>query len=287
MNRDMEIQALHANFELIGRLKGFLSWEALKLFSYLRRHSLVPDRPVLEIGVFCGRSLAGLACAFPGVKVVGVDPFFEAFSNSPAFPFEAEDLTALSENLPPRERLKNFWSIIRLLDEINKSRLETSVQLEKVTQETFFKEKRSGGRFQLCHVDGEHTYTAVIDCLDRLDHLLYPGAWLVIDDFLCEAYPDISEAVHRHPGFRKAFWPVLYGFNKGVFVYQPGGKKQILEVKEKLQAEYASPEYFINHMRDDTPAVQRKPVPASGAGRLPGRILKKIVVRTLQRTGTI
>jgi hypothetical protein len=89
-------------FEKFMSLPGFLSVNAFRLFSCLNRflanEKELQSLPVLEIGIYCGRSLVALSYLFKTVKVVGMDPFYESFFDSPAFPEEAQYLASRSLN---------------------------------------------------------------------------------------------------------------------------------------------------------------------------------------------
>lgn len=254
----MKLNAIKSDFDIISHLRGFLTVDAFELFCNLRKLSCIPDKPILEIGVFCGRSLASLACAFENVKIVGVDPFYNSFRDSPAFEDEAEHLASVSNQMSPEERIKVFWGIIDLLDKKNKTNLKILIKLERVTQDEFFRKRVNVNKYQLIHIDGEHTYNAVKNCLDMLDKILHLEGWLVIDDLFNLGYPDISEAVHLHKNFRKTFWPIFYGFNKGVFIYKPYSISQISSIKENLYEMYTDDIYGVKRAHDMALAVYRK-----------------------------
>ena len=103
------------NVEIISQLPGFLDIEAYNLF-YLLGKINVSYKNILEIGVFCGRSLAALGCIFPAARIIGVDPFYENFRKSPAYKDEANYLSNASNKQKPEERINNLWKIISLLD---------------------------------------------------------------------------------------------------------------------------------------------------------------------------
>jgi len=253
---------LKDNYVLIARLRGFLTFESFKLFNLLSELTLkdVVGFPLLEIGVFCGRSLVALACAFENRQVVGVDPFFEDFVNSPASKFEANNLKIKSNNMSPKERIKNIWEIVQLLDKKNGTNISSLLKLIKVSQNKFLKQKNKSLKFQLVHVDGEHTYSAVNVFLNKLEIVLSPGAWLIIDDIFNKGYPDIPEAVFTHRGFKNQYHPVFYGFNKGVFIYKPK-QEFIKSVKKRLFSFYKVQEnaYITKKCHDSAVVVSNKP----------------------------
>ncbi len=246
-------------FPLIHLLPGFLTADMLELFTSMRE--MIPSgNPVLEIGVFCGSSLAGLACAFPHVGIVGVDPFYQDFGLSPAFPEEAEFLTMASNSMSAEKRKENLWAVLRALDKQHAGLASAKrVELVESTQTEYLQRIRGQKRFQLIHIDGEHTYQALKDCLDALVHVLDPCSWIVVDDLLNAGFPDISEAVHVHSGYRTDFWPVFYGFNKGVFLYRPKSSDYLVSIKSQFKMLYDDPNYVLREMHDGAIYVARRP----------------------------
>lgn len=281
----MPLDAVQSDFDIISRLRGFLTLDGFGLFCNLRQLSYMPGKPVLEIGVFCGRSLAGLACAFEQVEVVGVDPFYEDFNNSPALEGEAEYLALAAKNMSAEERISVFWKIVDSITRKKANNLRTRIRLLRTTQDEFFRQRLGEERYQLVHVDGEHTYEAVNSCLDMLDNLLVPGAWLVIDDLLNWGFPDISRAVHTHRGFRRAFWPVFYGFNKGVFMVKPDCRARVSTAKERIYAAYSSrPEHYVVRRTCDMAVVAyRRPKPRATVEKRARRSFVSAMLRVVQR----
>jgi len=253
---------IESDFAVLSQLNGFLDLEAFRLFFHLAKFR-EPEIPILEIGVYCGRSLAGLACAFDDVPLVGVDPFYAEFHDSPAFEDEANFLIQASGNLSPGERKKEFWRVVNVLEKKHVTAFRSRIRLKEVTQDEFFKSELGKLKYQLCHVDGEHTFSAVKDCLDVLDELLVRRAWLIIDDLFNPGFPDISEAVHTHKGHRKTFWPVFFGFNKGVYLYRPEPDDFLAAVKAHLAKCYSSAPYAVRLMHDNSIEVNVE-VPSVG-----------------------
>lgn len=66
------------------------------------------------------------------------------------------------------------------------------------------------------HIDGEHSGMAVSNDLEIADQLLHQNGIVSVDDFMSDAYPQITLAVYRYldryPG---RFTLILTGFNKG------------------------------------------------------------------------
>lgn len=270
----MSDSEIDANFAVIANLNGFLDAPAYGLFAALRDLHADPVAPVLEIGVFCGRSLAAIASLYPGRPAIGVDPFFADFANSPSFDDEAEILTSKAGAASPDERQRLFWAAVAQLDALNGSARRSTIALHKVTEAEFT--NYNDQRFQLMHIDGEHTYQAVRFSLDHLDSTLMPGGWLVVDDFLHPGFPGISEAVHTHPRFRHDLIPVAYGFNKAVFLWRPApGLADTM--KSALITRYQSAEYVIREMHDGAPVIELREAAVGKERKSIGRRLKHLI----------
>ena len=239
------------DFKIISRLAGCMNHEAYLLFRNLYRVKHLEKLPVLEIGVFCGKSLLCLASSFPDIPVTGVDPFCESFYSG-AFEDEAEHLTRLSDNVPPQERIKRLYDIVDLLDKKNKTNLINLVKLELKTQEEFLATYDKKIKFQAVHLDGEHTYSAIKDAIDYFDDILIEGAWIIFDDFTNPGFPSIPEAVHCHKDYKKTFFPVFYGFNKAVFLYKPDSMNYLNGIIDRLYLLYEKykTRYIIRRMHD-------------------------------------
>ena len=215
---------LNDQFNIIAGLRGFLQFEPFRLFAALA--NAMPNNPlaVLEIGVFCGRSLAGLACAFPTSSIVGVDPMFSDFLNSPAVSGEAEFLAENAGDLSPTDRVNALNRVLGRLEADFGTPFRDRVQLHRVTQEEFLAKESAVQLFKFCHIDGEHTFLAVRNLLDSLPRLVGPDSVIVFDDFHNEGFPDISEAVFTHASHKTSLFPLLFGLNKGVYVFEPNDR---------------------------------------------------------------
>jgi hypothetical protein len=249
--------SLKDDYAIIRELNGFLKFEAFKLFHNISSVNHMKDIPVLEIGVFCGRSLLGLASAFNEVEVVGVDPFFSDFCQCQTNCDEANFLYQKSNNLSPDQRKIVFNQVLKKLT--GKNNVHYQARLVELTQEDFFTQRNKNEKFQLIHIDGEHTFGAVQNCLDELKSLLVPDSWLVVDDFFNPHFPGISEGVHTHKFYKKTIWPVFYGFDKSVYLYNPTSDTIISENIDKLKRLYSDNAYMINLLHDNSIFVYKKP----------------------------
>lgn len=244
---------MRRDFALISRLRGFFELDAFLLFKTLRELNFHPQVPVLEVGVFCGRSLAALASLYPDVPVHGVDPFYADFGSSPAFADEAGLLKDKSAGQTPEARISAIGETLAALDRQNGTALTRNVILHRTTDSEFLAANSEG--FQLIHIDAEHTFAAVTASLDHLPKTLVPNGWLVLDDFLNPGFPDISEAVHAHPLFRRGLWPVVFGANKAVFLYADSETPLARDLRAKIESRYRAEGAVVRPMHDGTPMV--------------------------------
>lgn len=250
------LDRLRQNFEVISRLRGFMELDAYLLLAEVRALAAPSPAPVLEVGVFCGRSLAALATLWPDRRTIGVDPFFPEFAGTPAFDDEAAILAAKAGATTPEQRIAAITAVLADLDRVNGTSLARNVELVRDTEEAFL--LRNTERFQLIHVDAEHTYAAVRRSLDHLTRTLLPGGFLVVDDFLHQGFPDISEAVHTHALFRAGLWPIAYGGNKGVFVL---GDEAVAQAhRAALARRFTQLGAAVRLMHDGAPAIDMLPL---------------------------
>ena len=246
-------ERMRRDFALVSPLRGFFELDAFLLFKILRELNYHPRIPVLEVGVFCGRSLAALASLYPEVCVHGVDPFYADFGASPAFADEAGLLKDKSAGQTPEARIAAIKATFAALDRQNGTALAKTLVLHRMTEAEFLASNRE--RFQLIHIDAEHSFAAVTASLDNLPRTLIPGGWLVFDDFLNPGFPDISEAVHAHRLFRRGLWPIVYGANKAVFLYAETEAPSAPDLRAKIESRYRELGAVVRPMHDGTPMV--------------------------------
>ncbi len=275
-----DVVSLETDFATIQELHGFFTFEALKLFHAIAAVNPRKISSVLEIGVFCGRSLLGLASAFREAEVVGVDPFFSDFCQNQTNPDEAAALLQRSNNLLPDQRKTMFTRVVKKFEEENKIPLH--IRLVELTQNDFFNKRNKNEKFQLIHIDAEHSYEAVQDCLDELESLLVPDSWIVVDDVLNPHFPEISEAIHTHRSYKEQIWPVFYGFNKAVYLYNPTQDTLVSQYASRLRGLYSDNSYGINVLHDHSLYVYKIP-PKISQNRALGKIqrISRRVIRKL------
>jgi len=274
---------LRQRYKTLLQLAGFLQEDAFRLFCLMGRLSSTPAAPVLEVGVFCGRSLAALALAFPDAEAVGVDPMFEELDNEYALEGEGEYLAQAAGHASPERRLAVLSEVLKALETDGETGIASRIRIERITQTQFLGSPAADRANQLVHLDGEHTYAAVKEALDHLPRLLLPGGWLVMDDFSNPGFPEISEAIHRHIHFRDELLPVVYGFNKGVFLWRATAT-HLSDVLENMDGAWRTTNYLVRRMTDGSMVIDRKtPAPATETRRT----LRQRVARKLRRLAGI
>jgi hypothetical protein len=250
----MKKNFIKQSFNDISKLKGFLNFESYQLFFVLQK--IVESKsPILEIGVFCGKSLLGLAMAFKNRVVWGVDPFYENFFQSLAAGYEAEMLINKSDDIGPSDRINKIHQIRKLLQRKYDYPKDSEIILKRKTQAEFLQQNHPV--FSVCHVDGEHTAKAINEVLDSLKEILEPGGWLIVDDLFNNEFPMIAEAIYGHSNFKKEYFPVLVGFNKGLFLYNPAPEK-LEEATAHFQLYYEKQgSYHIRSYNDKSLSIKR------------------------------
>lgn len=242
-------EVLLRRFRHLERLPGFLDVDAFRLFCILGGLNSEISAHVVEIGVFCGRSLTGLALAFPEARVVGVDPMFDDFDNEYALEGEGAFLAEVANGATPDDRLKTLRRVLHDLESDGEDGLVNRVSVSRVTQTTFLAELEGPATNQVVHLDGEHTYAAVEEALDHLPALLVGGGWLIVDDFSNPGFPEIAEAIHRHASFRADLSPAVFGFNKGIFLFRADAERRRASL-ERIEREWKSLDYVVRRLGD-------------------------------------
>ncbi len=242
-------------YSLVSNTPGFLDQEAYNFFCTLADIFPLNKKDLLEIGVFCGRSLIGLALAFKqSSSVVGVDPFYANFDDSSAYEDETE-LLSRAANYSSREiRLEMLHGKIEEIRAYN-SDIAERIILEETTQEEFVV-RSSSKAYHLVHIDGEHTYTAVKHFLDHASKILARDSWIIVDDFLNPGFPGISEAMHVHDEYKNSIFPVCYGFNKALFAYRPSDPARVAKAQNEIVAAYSNDRYLLRTQEDGSTMIE-------------------------------
>lgn len=123
-----------------------------------------------EIGVFCGKTLLGLAKASrEGERVLGVDIFEGAIEEA----FKANAV---------------------VLDAATGARVRT-LKIDSLALRTPDWIDALGGPARFIHIDGGHTRAHVVNDLQLASSFLADRALVVLDDFLHDWYPDLTEGI--------------------------------------------------------------------------------------------
>lgn len=245
----------YKEFEFVSKLPGFLDINAYDLFCKLGQNYSKRNPAILEIGIFCGKSFLALSLAFrEPSRAVGVDPFYEDFKSSPALEEEGKYLEQTSQFLTRRQRLNLLRKIITESEQLRPG-LSQKMEVEEKTQDDYLTYRKSSDKFDIVHIDGEHTYEAVYNFFDETRKILNPNSIVIVDDFLNPGFPGISEAVHTHPTFKKQLFPAIYAFNKAVFVYQPA-KGQVKNLVSLLAKDYRQEKKLVRPLSDGSIMVQ-------------------------------
>jgi len=241
-------------WEIITKLPGHIGANAFRLFKVLSEILDKKDGTALEIGVFCGRSLLALSYAFPESKIVGIDPFYENLSNSPSDDKQEGDRLKNKSGQQTREQRIDNFNKISSINNRNKK-----IELKFLTQKQFLDGKIME-KFLLVHIDGEHTFKAVVDFLDEAEKVLKENALIIVDDFFNAGYPGISEAVYTHKNYKKTIFPIFYGFNKAVFIYKPSTRENVEILINKLISKYNNKKEYSKKINsnDGSITIQEK-----------------------------
>ncbi|MDP2009238.1 MAG: class I SAM-dependent methyltransferase [Phenylobacterium sp.] len=167
-------------------VKGFISPRSAQAISAILTHQMqTPIQGALaEIGTFLGKTFIGLALAAkPGEHVVGLD-IFEADVG--------EKLVASLRRVLPGDRASH----------VRVAKRDSTT----VTPAEWMRLLGSPARF--VHIDGDHTYEAVLSDIQLATTFLADGAIVVLDDFMHEWYPDVSEGIIDALRVSKNLFPV-------------------------------------------------------------------------------
>ena len=179
--------------ELTLGIEGWFSKLSIALFDVLLSYqsSKSIQGNLMEIGAWHGKSAAMLAV--------------HASRSETVFIFDIEVRKELSENI------SRFSKV-----------LDTSIKLSKANSFTkitpsFCSEQYRKMRW--VHVDGDHSAYGVYNDLELANSVLHPHGVLVVDDFLNERFPQVSEVTYEYVSSHKyELCLLLVGGNKGYFV---------------------------------------------------------------------
>lgn len=157
----------------IERVQGFITPRSVRAIRSILEHQETASiaGSIAEIGTFRGKTFVGLAAAArEGERVVGVDVFPDDVQQSlinSATEFLSEEQRKRILLAKRDSSTLEFWEWARLI----------------------------GEKARFVHVDGNHTNSAVrYDILLASSHLCVGGV-VLIDDFLHDWYPDVTEGI--------------------------------------------------------------------------------------------
>ena len=155
------------------KIQGFISARAARAITAILTDQ--KERGVLgslaEIGAYNGKTFIGMALAArPQESVLGLDIFPGSM---------VEDLTANLKALLPTENPAN----VRLI-KTDSTKLATVDWIRLL-----------GAPVRFAHIDGDHTRDAVLSDMSLVSSHLAEEAVVVIDDYLHDWFPDVTEGV--------------------------------------------------------------------------------------------
>jgi hypothetical protein len=154
-------------------VKGFLTPLASEFISFLLSYQLDEgiEGNIAEIGTYMGRTFVGLALASrEGEVVLGVDLF-------------------------PEEVASGFRRSLQLLPPAVRSRvLAIRQNTAQMTSANWMSSIKKSARF--LHIDGGHNHFAIVADMHHASASLAPRALVVLDDYMHDWYPDLTEGIH-------------------------------------------------------------------------------------------
>lgn len=143
----------------------WLEWVDLALALHLLRGAGVPEAcEVLEIGVWKGAWSSSILVNLPAARVTGVDPYPEG-----AWPVRARMLDRMEEL-----GVAGRFTLLRSTAEVEPS-----------------------ARFDLIHIDGDHSEASVSDDLELAMRRLTPRGVIIVDDISHKWLPAVASATYR------------------------------------------------------------------------------------------
>jgi hypothetical protein len=171
--------------------------------------------------------------------------------------------------------MQGIHQLADIIDSETQSQVSDKIQLIRTTQDEYLAKKKQSTKHAICHVDGEHTFEAVVKLLDALPNLMKQDGLIIIDDILNLGYPGIAEAVYTHPNFKKSFFPIIYAFNKGVFIYGTSEKSR-QSLIHTLNNQLKNKSYTIRKLHDQSLMVYHA-APATPSPSSTKKLIMRII----------
>jgi hypothetical protein len=158
--------------------------------------------PVAEIGVYHGRLFTLLyLLSEDGEKAVAVDLF--------------EDHGAHLVGAPHGDRSRFLANLRKHADDARL--IVHQGDSTKITAADLI--RLAGGLFRLISIDGGHTAEITAHDLETAEGALAKGGVIILDDCFNEAFPGVSDAVHRYFTQPRTIVPFAIGANKTFFCH--------------------------------------------------------------------
>ncbi|MEZ5657088.1 MAG: class I SAM-dependent methyltransferase [Burkholderiaceae bacterium] len=188
-------------YRQIKRLPGWLAWTDYTMLAELVGYqNEFTNAAIVEIGVHFGKSLIALA-GFSGERALYAIDIFDDQSHN-------IDQSGYGSLNGFRTNLRRFG--VREDRVVIDQRLSTEVKPRDILDRV--------GKVGLFHIDGGHHYDAVVADIDLAVATCSDDAIIVMDDVFRPEWPEVSEAVFRHPALRDHDYVAFaIGFNKTYF----------------------------------------------------------------------
>lgn len=154
-------------------VKGFLTPQASDFISTLLSYQLDEgiSGSLAEIGTYMGRTFVGLALASRIDEIVlGVD-------------------------LYPPDVADGFRQSLQMLPEEIRART-VAIRQNTIEMQTVDWIRHLGRPARFIHIDGGHYHSAIIADMHLAASFLAPRALVILDDYLHDWYPDLTEGIH-------------------------------------------------------------------------------------------
>lgn len=165
--------------KLLMQIEGFSDTDMIAAFDVILRYH--EPKTALEIGVWHGRTAAHMAAYVEDIVIVDNDMMM------------LTDTVNYIGQINPNLAVKPICS-----------------RSDELTEHDFEK------RFDIIHIDGRHTQSAVLSDMRLASKLLTRRGIMILDDVFNHRYPQITEAMYTFLRLNPEYTLLLVGFNKGI-----------------------------------------------------------------------
>jgi predicted O-methyltransferase YrrM len=171
--------------ELLRENKLNCSWPDLYYGNVDTLAHLISAESILEIGVAWGYHSEHLLMKMPNVKYVGIDPYLAAYDKEDAFPKFVAELFNSNE----QDSMNRLHTAVKsYLEEIAPERVRI------VREKSLRFAENCNEKFDLIFLDGDHTYSNVLQELRVFWNLCEKGGIMCGDDY---DWPAVKKAVDQ------------------------------------------------------------------------------------------